>query len=110
MGNLAYNKAFQRQQKTSYKGLDDNQKKYVKAKEKFEQMDKALNDFYAKAKRTHSGAVDFLSMNDDELNAFEYWNKEKEKSMRTMDKLENIIDVDRTLNIFLQINTHSMSF
>lgn len=51
MGNIAYIKAFQKQQKVSYKGLNDAQKKYIKAKEKFEQMDKALNSFYSSAKK-----------------------------------------------------------
>lgn len=110
MGNLAYIRAFQKQQKTSYKGLDDVQKRYIKAKEKFEQMDNVLNSFYSSAKRTSSGAVDFANMSNDELDAFDFWNKEKQNAMKQMDKLENEIDVDYTLNLFLQINTHSMSF
>lgn len=110
MGNLTYIRAFQKQQKISYKGLSVNQKKYIKAKEKFEQMDKALISFYSSAKRTLNGAVDFSNLSDDELNAFEFWNKEKEKALKCMDRLENEIDVDDTLNLFLQINTHSMSF
>lgn len=110
MGNIAYIKAFQKQQKVSYKGLNDAQKKYIKAKEKFEQMDKALNSFYSSAKRTLNGAVDFANLSNDELDAFDFWNKEKEKAMKCMDRFEKIIDVDYTLSLFLQINTHSMSF
>ena len=35
---------------------------------------------------------------------------EKEKAVKTMSKLEDIIDVDYVLNVFRQINTHSLSF
>lgn len=110
MGTLAYQVAFRKQMKTSYKGLNPKEKKYIKAKEKFEDMDKALNSFYAHCARTKTGAVDFENMSEEELNHFEYWNKEKEKAMRTMDNLENEIDVEYTLSVFLQINTHSVSF
>lgn len=110
MGNIAYQKAFRSQLKKSYKGLDDNQKKYIKAKEKFEQMDKALNYFYSHCNRLTNGAVDWDSLTENELDNFEFWNKEKDKALAIMNKLENIIDVDYTLTYFLQINTHSMSF
>lgn len=94
----------------SYKGLNDAQKRYIKAKEKFEQMDKALNSFYSSAKRNPNGSIDFVNLSDDELDAFEFWNKEKDKAMKCMDRLEEVIDLDYTLNLFLQLNTHSMSF
>ena len=110
MSNIAYQKAFQRQQKKSYRLLNEKQKKYIKAKEKFEQMDKGLNDFYSSANRLSKGAVDFQNMTEDRLDYFNWLNKEKQKAMNVMDKLEKEIDVDYTLNIFLQINTHSMSF
>lgn len=110
MGNVTYQKAFRKQQKKSYKGLTDNQRKYIKAKERVEQMDKALTSFYSHSKRTETGAVDFDCLTDKELDVFDYWNKEKEKAMRAMNKLESIIDVNYTLNVFIQINTHSMSF
>lgn len=110
MGTLSYKKAFNKQLKTSYKGLDSNQKKYIKAKEKYEQMEKALNYFYSHCKRLNNNAVDWSAMTDKELDNFEFWNKEKDKALSVMTKLENIIDVDYTLSYFLQINTHSMSF
>ncbi|MCD7996421.1 MAG: hypothetical protein LUH21_04220 [Clostridiales bacterium] len=110
MGNLTYNAAFRKQQKVSYRGLDDNQKKYIKAKELYEQMEKTLNFFYSHCKRNQNGVVDFESLSSEELDAFEWWNKQKDKAFSKMSKLENIIDVDFTLNLFLQINTHSMSF
>lgn len=110
VGNITYQKAYRKQQKKSYRGLTDNQRKYIKARERWDQMDKALSSFYSQAKRTETGVVDFEHMTDNELDTFDFWNKEKEKAMRTMDKLENIIDVNYTLNVFLQINMHSMSF
>lgn len=110
MGTLAYQKAFRKQLRTSYKGLDKNQLKYIKAKEKFEQMDKGLNYFYSHCKRLSNGAVDWSALTDKELDYFEFLNKEKEKALSVMGKLENIIDVDDTLTYFCQINTHSMSF
>ena len=110
MGTIAYQKAFRKQLKTSYKGLDYNQKKYIKAKEKFEQMDKALNYFYSHCKRLNNNAVDWSALTDKELDEFERWNKEKDRALAIMNSLENTIDVDATLSYFLQINTHSMSF
>lgn len=110
MGNIAYQKAFRKQQKMSYKGLTKQQKEYIKAKESFEQCDKDLNRFYRTAKRNVNGMVDFENMEKSELDFFDYLNRTKDKAMIKMIKLEGIIDVDKTLNIFLQINTHSMSF
>lgn len=99
-----------RQLKISYKGLDDKQKRYIKAKERYEQYDKALAYFYSHCKRTTNGAVDFENMTEAELDKFEEYNKEKNKAFRAMSRLEEQIDVDYTLSLFLQINTHSMSF
>ena len=110
MSSLAYQKAFRKQQKVSYKHLDENQKKYIKAKEKYEQMDKGLNHFYLHCKRLENGNVDWNSLTDEELDVFEFLNKEKDKAFAKMSKLESIIDVEYTLNVFLQTNTHSISF
>ncbi len=110
MGSIQYQKAFRKQLKKSYKGLDKNQKKYIKLKEKYEQYDKALSDFYAHCKRLKNGAVDWGQLSDTEQDLFEYWNREKDSALRAMSRLETIIDVDYTLRVYLQINTHSMSF
>lgn len=110
MGSLIYQKAFRKQLKKTYKGLDKQQRKYIKAKERFDQMDKGLNYFYSHCKRTENGAVDWDSLTESELDTFEWQNKEKNRALSVMNKLENVIDVDFTLNLFLQINTHSMSF
>lgn len=110
MGNIQYQKAFRKQQKIRYKGLDENQKKYIKSKERFEQFDKALSYFYMHCVRSDSGAVDWSRMSEEELDYFDMINKEKERALHSMSNLENKIDVDYTLNMFLQTNTHSMSF
>lgn len=110
MGNLTYQKAFRKQQKVSYKNLNENEKKYIKAKEKFEQMDKWLNYFYLHCRRLENGSVDWDNLTDEELDTFDFVSKEKEKALSKMSKLEDVIDVEYTLNVFMQTNTHSMSF
>lgn len=110
MGNIAYQKAFRKQQKKSYKGLTEEQRKYIKAKETYEMAEKELNRFYSTANRKENGNVDFENMSELDLDLFEHLNKTKEKAFKTMDRLENIVDVEYTLNMFLQINTHSMSY
>ena len=110
MGNLAYQKASRKLQKVSYKNLSNDEAKYIKAKQRFEQLDKRLSYFYSHCRRKDNGAVDFENMSEQELDLFEEMNKEREKTLKTMSKLEDKIDVDKALTIFLQSNTHSMSF
>lgn len=110
MGNIAYEKAFRKQLKKSYKGLTAKQKAYVKAKESFEQADKELNRFYSTVKRTEYGAVDFASLDGATLDWFTAVNKNKDKALKHMGRLEEEIDVNYTLMVYQQINTHSMSF
>lgn len=111
MGNLQYQRAFTKQLKTIYKGLTPKQKRYVKAEEERRITDKGLNDFYARAPRSLSGAVDWESLTEQQLDYFEQINKRHEKAIKTMSRLEdNGLDGDNTLKIFMQLNTHSMSF
>lgn len=105
-----YEKADIALRKVSYKGLTADQKKYVKAVERHRLMDKQLTSFYRKCRRTVYGAVDFVNMTDEELDLFEYLNKENERALKTMSQLEGKIDVNYTLSVFRQINTHSASF
>lgn len=110
MGSLQCQKVSARQLKKSYKGLDNKQKRYIKAKERYEQLEKDLAYFYSHCKRNVNGCVDFESMGEKELDFFEYQNKEKDKAFRTMSRLEEQIDVEYTLTMFLQANLHSVSF
>lgn len=110
MGNLTYVKASMKQQKKTCKGLTKEQKDYIKAKEAFEQADKELGVFWRVAPRDENGAVDFKHLDETTLNWFDYIVKIKDKAMDRMHKLEEQIDVDYTLTVYQQINTHSMSF
>lgn len=111
MGTLQYQRVFRKQQKTSYKGLTPEQRRYVKAEEVRRITDKGLNDFYAHVPRFANGAVDWNALNEQQLDYFEEINKRHEKAINTMSRLEdNGLDGDYALNVFMQINTHSMSF
>ena len=110
VGNLQYQKAYRKQQKTTYKGLTTEQKRYIKAKERYTEMDKALAWFYSRCKRTETGAVDWNVLTEREIDDFEFWNKEKDKAYRQMSRLAEVIDTDLAETVFLQINTHSASF
>lgn len=111
MGNLQYQKAFRKQLKTTYKGLTPEQKRYAKSEEERRITDKDLTDFYAHAPRLDSGAVDWQALTEQQLDYFEQLNKRHERAIRAMSRLEdNGLDGDYALNVFMQINTHSMSF
>ena len=110
MGNITYQKAFRKQLRTSYKGLNTQQKAYIKAKEKYEQCDKFLSYFYSTCPRGKDGSVNWDIIPETDIDLFEQQEKEKNKAVAKMSKLEDIIDVDYTLTLFLQSNTHSMSF
>lgn len=111
MGNIQYQKAFRKQLKTTYKGLTPEQKRYMKAQEERQITDKALGDFYTHAPRTSNGAIDWNILTEQQLVYFEQINKRHEKAIKTISRLEdNGLDGDYTLKVFIQINTHSMSF
>lgn len=111
MNSLQYQRAFRKQQKTTYKGLTPEQKRYVKAEEERRQTDKALNDFYAHAPRLFNCAVDWNLLTEQDKDYFEQIYKRHEKAIKTMSRLEsNGLDGDYTLNLFLQLNNHSVSF
>lgn len=111
MGNLQYQKAFRKQQKTTYKGLTPTQRRYAKAEEERRITDKGLADFYAHAPRSINGAVDWNALTEQQLDYFDEINKRHERAIKTMSQLEdNGLDGDYVLNIFMQINTRSMSF
>lgn len=111
MSSLQYQKAFRKQQKTKYKGLTPEQKQYIKAEEERRITDKGLNDFYAHAPRNNNGAVNWNALTEQQLDYFEQLNRQHNKAVRTMSRLEDGgLDGDYTLKIFMQINTHSMSF
>ena len=109
--DLRLEKVQTRYNKTTYKGLTTEQKKYIKAYELYQQTDKELADFYKYAKRNKSGCVDFDNMDESELDLFELLNKRHDKAYKTMSKLEdNGLNTDDVLNLHNAYNTHSVSF
>lgn len=109
--NLRYQKTYQKLNKKRYKGLTDEQKKYIKAKEAYEKSEKDMNDFWKTAPRCESGAVDWESMTDLQLDYFEEINKNHERNIKRISKLEESgIDVEYTLNLFRELNCNSVCF
>lgn len=108
--NLRFVKADRKMHKTTYKGLTPEQKRYIKAKEKYHQFDKELSKFWRDCKRTENGQCDFEHMNEQELDYFDHIYKGAEKARKQMERLSKIIDVESTENIFMQMNVHSYSF
>lgn len=80
--NLRYVKTCQKLNKKRYKGLTDRQKKYIKAREAYEQSERAMDDFWRTAPRSGSGAVGWESMTDSQLDYFEEINKNHERNTK----------------------------
>jgi len=110
--NIRYAKACTSQNKrVRYDNLSKDEIKYIKTIKQQEQFSKELDDFYKVAKRNDIGAVDWDNMNEEQLEYFDYIYKNNEKSLKKINKLEDIIiDTDRVLHAFLQLNIHSQSF
>ena len=108
--DIRFAQADNRMRKVSYRNLNPDEKKYIKAREKYQQFDKSLAHFWRTCKRTESGQADFQNMTEDELDYFDYIYKECEKARKQMESLAEKIDVDFALNKFLQTNIHSYSF
>lgn len=109
--NLRYAKTCQKLNKKRYKGLTDEQKKYIKAKEAYEQSEKDMNRFWRTAPRSKTGAVDWGRMADAEIEYFDYISKKREKNQKRLSKLEDSgIDVEYTLNLFRELNCNSICF
>lgn len=110
--NLRYAKVSSSQnKKVRYDSLSKDEIKYIKTVNQQEQFSKELDDFYKVAKRNENGAIDWNNMNEEQLEYFDYIYKSNEKLLKKINKLEDIIiDTDRVLHAFLQLNIHSQSF
>lgn len=109
--NLRYAKTCQKLNKKRYKGLTDEQRRYIKAKEACEQSEKDMNEFWKFAPRSESGSVDWNRMSDSQLDYFEEINKTHKRNIKRISKLEeNGIDVEYTLNLFRELNCNSVCF
>ena len=96
--------------KIRYDGFDDKEIKYIKTVKEYERVDRELNKFYSICKRTKHGQVDWNSMSEDELDYFDYIYKKSEKLLKMRNKLEDEVDADRVMELFMKLNIRSVSF
>jgi hypothetical protein len=110
--NLRYQKVSERiNKKVRYDGFSKEEITYLKTKEKYEQVEKELNVFWKEAPRNENGVVNWSAMSEETLDYFEYINKQSEKLLRRLNKLEdNGIDVQQVTKLFIQLNCNSISF
>lgn len=109
--NLRYAKADKAWRKKSYKGLSNEEKRMVKLTELHEQLEKDLNYFWNTAPRNNSGAVDWENCTEEQLKYFEYVNKKKEKTFKSILRMEekgfNQVEI---MKLFTQLNVKSACF
>ena len=106
-----------RQLKSSYKGLTELERKFIKTNERLERADKDLNGkngFYATCPRLN-GAVNWSVMSESELDYFELVNKKYESARKSLDKIiekNNLSEFDqqKIFRSYKQQNCHSASF
>lgn len=96
--------------KVRYDGFNETEIKYIKTVKEYEQIDKELSNFYATCKRKPTGQVDWESMSENELDYFDYIYQKSEKLLKRKSKLEEKINSDEVLRVFVQINLNSVSF
>lgn len=109
--NLRVKKVCERiNKKVRYDGLNQDQIKYIKTVKEYEQIDRELNNFYATCKRKSTGQVDWDIMSESELDYFDYIYKKSEKLLKRKSKLEEKINSDEAMRLFVQLNVNSVSF
>lgn len=90
--------------KKNYKGLSVIQRRYIKAWERLEIMNKYLESFCLRVPKGEDGEVKWTSLPELDLDCFDFYNSEKERAIRTMNRWKNLINIDMTLSMFRQIN------
>lgn len=109
--NIRYAKADASWRKKSYNGLTEDEKKMVKLTEKYNQLEKDMDYFWATAPRNARDGVDWEKCTEEQLDYFEYINKCQERTMKSINRLEEKgIIQDETMKLFRQLNTKSLSF
>jgi peptidoglycan hydrolase CwlO-like protein len=97
--------------KVRYDGFTKDEVTLIKTQKKLDQIEKELNQFWARVPRKDNGIVDWDSMSDETLDYFEYITKEQEKLSKKISKLEdNGFELDKVMNMFMQLNMKSASY
>jgi hypothetical protein len=110
--NIRFKRISQSQnKKVRYDGFTKDEICLIKTQKKIDQYEKELNFFWSNAPRTENGVVDWESLSEEKLDVFEHINKEKEKLMNKISKLEDKgLDLDKIMNVFMKLNINSMSY
>jgi hypothetical protein len=110
--NLRYKKVCERlDKKISYKGFTDDEVKLIKAHEKYKICERTLNDFWKTAPRKSNNSVDWETLSEQELDYFEHINKESEKTLKRISKLEDKgLNSDTVMYNFMLVNVKSVCF
>jgi hypothetical protein len=94
--------------KTTYKHLNNKEKKIIKAREQLDYISKELyghRGFYALAPRTKNGAVDWDLLSDREIDYFKQINNDSEKCRKFLSKYDD----DYVLNLMKYHQQHQFS-
>jgi hypothetical protein len=110
--NLRFKITSQRlNKKVRYDGFSKEEITLIKIQKKLDQVNKDLNTFWADAPRNKNGAVDWDSMTEETLDYFDFITKEQEKLSKKISKFEDKgFDLDKIMNLFMQLNVRSASF
>ncbi|MBU7316115.1 hypothetical protein [Paenibacillus oleatilyticus] len=110
--NLRYKKTAQRiDKKVRYDGFTPEEIKIIKTQKKFEQYEKEMNTFWAYAPRNENKGVAWERLSEDEMNLFEYINKQKEKALKQIVKYENKgFSIDKIMERFMKLNVKSVCY
>jgi len=69
-----------------------------------------LNQFYGTCKRKTTGQVDWESMNEKELDYFDYIYKKSNTLLKRKSKYEEQINGDEVMRLFMELNINSVSY
>ena len=109
--NLRVKKVCERiHKKINYGGFNELEIKYIKTVKDYEQTSRELDNFYAICKRKPTNQVDWDNMSEEDLDYFDYIYKKSEKLLKRKSKLEEKVNGDKVMEIFVQLNINSVSF
>ncbi|KAF6620471.1 hypothetical protein HFE03_07395 [Paenibacillus sp. EKM102P] len=110
--NIRYKAVSRRtEKKVRFDGFTPEEIKNIKLQKNYERFEKEINNFWATAPRCDNGSVAWERLSEDELNLFEYINKQKEKYNKQIVKYEEQgIVIDKIMNMFMKLNVQSVSY